>query len=79
MIPPTATLIAFHPTPSQFPTLVPLPTTTTAPTIIYLTRTIIRKQFSGKYYKGENTSYNSINNFKKIKYHDGDTKEFTPN
>ena len=51
----------------------------TASIISYPTGTIICKKFNKKYYEGEITGYDSINNFYKIKYLDGDIKEFTPN
>lgn len=56
----------------------PLPTTTTASTNIYPNGTIICKKFSRKYYEGEITGYDFINNFYKIKYCNGDTEEFMP-
>ena len=64
--------------PQRSPTPAPLPTAPIAPTISYPNRTIIRKKFKDKFHEGEITGYDSIKNFYKIKYRDGDIEEFTP-
>ena len=65
--------------PSTAPTTAPIPITNIKHTIIYPNSTIIQKKFSGKYYEGEITGHQSLNNFYKIKYYNGDTEKFMPN